>query len=155
MADERIKMKKFDLLQNLSDIANELDQQGAFKSASVITDVMKRVSQELSEEQSGSKILSVGDEVMWRGGFGQHAPLPARVTGIFIPNQQGDADGEGKNVEVIPWSAVDSVIIDVSSEGKTWWAYGDQISRVTDEDRAGHDWYFNPEPEQDENEENY
>jgi|GEM_PF-4190311 len=38
-------MDKKDVLKSLAEIANEFDKQGAFKSANVVTDVMKRVSQ--------------------------------------------------------------------------------------------------------------
>ena len=69
-------------------------------------------------------MLHVGDEVMWRGGFGAHAPLPAKVIGIEktdLPNQK-----EGFSVKSIAWKDINCSVIDLDTGN---WAYGDQISK--------------------------
>lgn len=73
---------------------------------------------------SSDDMLHVGDEVMWRGGWGKDAPLPARVVGIEktdLPNQK-----EGSSVEAIAWKDIACSVIDLDTGN---WAYGDQISK--------------------------
>lgn len=77
-----------------------------------------------SAPASPDDMLHVGDEVMWRGGFGANALLPARVVGIErteLPNQK-----YGSSVELIAWKDIACSVIDLDTGN---WAYGDQISK--------------------------
>ena len=68
--------------------------------------------------------LKIGDEVMWRPGFGHEEPMPAKITGIELI-----ARGEkyGQPVESVDWAIVNSVVVDLDTGH---WAYGHQISRM-------------------------
>jgi hypothetical protein len=66
--------------------------------------------------------LKIGDEVMWRPGFGHDDARLAKVTGIELI-----AKGEkyGQPVESVDWAIVHSVVVDLDTGH---WAYGHQIS---------------------------
>lgn len=86
--------------------------------------IFNTVCSALAPTPADDDMLHVGDEVMWRGGFGAHAPLPARVIGIEktdLPNQK-----EGSSVESIAWKDIACSVIDLDTGN---WAYGDQISK--------------------------
>jgi len=71
------------------------------------------------------KNLTIGDEVKWRGSFGNDTPKKAKVTGIEI-NCVGKY---GEDVITADWSKIkgrDSVI-DLDN-GK--WCYGNQITQI-------------------------
>jgi hypothetical protein len=69
-------------------------------------------------------IVSVGDTVLWRGGFGEDPDVPAQIQGIEI-NTRGSKNGD--SVDSAPWSAMrrDNAVITLSN---SHWCYGNQIS---------------------------
>jgi hypothetical protein len=67
--------------------------------------------------------LHVGDTVMWRGGFGNHAPLPAKVT--HIEKTETRNQKSGSSVDTLPWGEVPCSVVNLDNGH---WAYGDQIS---------------------------
>ena len=69
-----------------------------------------------------NKTLKVGDEVMWRGGFGSDAPKRAKVENIELC-----APGEkyGEHREEVEWSKRDRIVVDLDNGH---WAKGHQIS---------------------------
>jgi len=71
-----------------------------------------------------SKVLKIGDTVLWRGGFGSEPAKPAVVEGIEITggHKYGDA------VDEVPWSEVydRNVTVDLDNDH---WAYASQIKR--------------------------
>jgi hypothetical protein len=71
-----------------------------------------------------SKVLKVGDSVMWRGGFGGAAPLKAKVTGIELCNI---GEKYGEPVDSVEWSKVNCIVVDLD---KGHWARGHQISPI-------------------------
>lgn len=68
--------------------------------------------------------LRVGDEVMWRGGFGSDAPCKAKVTGIEVC-PAGEKYGSPR--ESVEWSKIHSVVVDLDNGH---WAMGHQISKI-------------------------
>jgi len=70
--------------------------------------------------------LKVGDEVMWRGGWGSDAPQKARITNIDI---YCDGGKYGDEVEECDWDEVtrDNCVVGLDNDH---WAYGNQISRI-------------------------
>lgn len=75
-------------------------------------------------------VLRVGDEVIWRGGFGADAPKLVTVRAIDLIDGNPD---DGQPVSVVPWSEVRGrcVVVDLST-GQ--WAYGYQIERLPAEE---------------------
>jgi hypothetical protein len=72
-----------------------------------------------------SKILKVGDEVMWRGSFGNDAPKKARVEGIEVCPS---GSKYGDQVEEVEWSKCGrNVVVDLDNGT---WAYGTQIKPI-------------------------
>lgn len=69
-------------------------------------------------------MLKIGDEVMWRGGFGVDPPQKARVTGIEVC-LAGSKHGEPR--DSVEWSKIHSVVVDLDNGT---WAKGHQISRL-------------------------
>lgn len=69
--------------------------------------------------------LKVGDEVLWRGGFGMDAPRKAKVEGIEITR----GDKYGDPVDEVEWSEVygRNVTVDLDNDH---WAYAEQISKL-------------------------
>lgn len=83
------------------------------------------VSNEQGLLQKGtSSILHKGDEVLWRGGFGNDAPISAVVISIEVV-PPGEKEG-GFMVDSIEWDKIHTAVIDLNNGH---WAYGDQISR--------------------------
>ena len=74
-----------------------------------------------------SKILSVGDTVSWKGGWGQDAPREAVVKHITLVEYSGTL--EGKDVANVLWSSLidRSVVVDLDNHH---WAYGYQLQPV-------------------------
>lgn len=71
--------------------------------------------------------VTVGDTVMWRGGFGSQPPETAVVRGLEItPFPDGK---EGDSVNEVPWSLVDRDLVIFDLENGHW-AYSSQISKV-------------------------
>ena len=70
--------------------------------------------------------LKIGDNVMWRGGFGSDAPKPAKVTGI---EKCAEGKKNGETIFSVPWDKVDSrkIVVDLDNGH---WAYGTQISQM-------------------------
>ena len=71
-----------------------------------------------------SKVLKIGDTVLWRGGFGSEPARLAVVEGIEITGGYKYGD----SVDEVPWSEVydRNVTVDLDSEH---WAYASQIKR--------------------------
>lgn len=69
--------------------------------------------------------LKVGDEVMWRGGFGRDAAQKAKITAIEV-NCQGKY---GTHVSEVEWKKVNTrtVLVDLDNGH---WAYGTQINPI-------------------------
>jgi hypothetical protein len=70
------------------------------------------------------RTLKVGDEVIWRGGFGIDPPQRVKVTGIEIC-ELGEKYGDP--VEEVEWSKRDRIVVDLEN-GR--WAKGHQISPI-------------------------
>ena len=68
--------------------------------------------------------LKVGDEVMWRGGFGGDTPKKAKVISIEIC--QGGSK-YGKSVDQVFWKYQDKIVVDLDNGH---WARGHQISPI-------------------------
>ena len=58
------------------------------------------------------KTLKVGDEVMWRGGFGSDAPRKAKVVGIELC-RSGEKYGEPR--ESVDSSKKDRIVVDLDN----------------------------------------
>lgn len=73
-----------------------------------------------------SKIIKVGDVVMWRGCFGTHPPLSAQIKSIELGTVKRSKHGA-------PVPAVSEELKDfcVFSLHNGHWAYGSQIDTVT------------------------
>ena len=71
------------------------------------------------------KTIKIGDTVMWRGGFGQEAPLPAKVVGMqcSYPTPHRKYGREVDEVET--WLVEGDYVVFTLDNGK--WAYGRQI----------------------------
>ena len=66
--------------------------------------------------------LSIGDKVIWRGGFGHDEPKEAVVKSIEVT----DGGKYGMSVSNVDWSEVNgrNVVVDLDNGS---WAYGSQI----------------------------
>jgi hypothetical protein len=71
-----------------------------------------------------SKILKIGDKVMWRGGFGTEAPKEAIVESIELCKS---GDKYGDSVDSVDWSKKDRIVVDLNNGH---WAKGHQISPI-------------------------
>lgn len=69
--------------------------------------------------------LKIGDEVTWRGSWGNDAPKCAKVEGIEITN----GGKYGKSVNEVEWSKVYDRNVTVDLDNGHW-AYASQISRI-------------------------
>jgi hypothetical protein len=71
-----------------------------------------------------TNIVSVGDTVMWRGGFGNDPAVPAVIESIEI-NTRGGKDGDP--VDSAPWEAMtrENAVISLKNNH---WCFGNQIS---------------------------
>jgi hypothetical protein len=68
--------------------------------------------------------LSVGDKVMWRGGFGNDAPKEATITGIQVCKV---GEKYGRSVSSVDWSQKDKIVVDLDNGH---WARGQQLSPI-------------------------
>ena len=70
-------------------------------------------------------VLTVGDDVIWRGSWGRDLPKEAKVIGIEVNCNMK----KGKRVNDVAWSKVDGrdVIVDLDCEH---WAYGSQLNQI-------------------------
>jgi hypothetical protein len=68
--------------------------------------------------------LKVGDEVMWRGGFGSEPPRKAKVIGLEVCPA---GEKYGTPSESVEWSKIHSVVVDLDNGH---WAKGSQIFRI-------------------------
>lgn len=70
--------------------------------------------------------LNVGDTVKWRGAFGSEAPKEVKVNSIEICR---DGDKNGRSVDCVEWSRVNSrnIVVDLDNNH---WAYGTQLSKA-------------------------
>ena len=68
--------------------------------------------------------LKKGDQVWWRGGFGQQSKKLATVLNIEVTN----GEKYGDEVDEVLWSEVKDRYITVDLDNEHW-AYGEQISR--------------------------
>ena len=67
--------------------------------------------------------LSVGDKVMWKGGFGSQPPKEATITGIELCSYSGAK--YGTSVSSAEWSQKDRIVVDLDNGH---WARGSQLS---------------------------
>lgn len=72
-------------------------------------------------------MLTIGDQVMWRGSWGSDAPLLAIVTDIERTHEQHGKYGD--TVDSLPWSVVRDGFAVVTLENGHW-AYGYQLEPV-------------------------
>jgi len=75
------------------------------------------------------KTIKVGDKVIYKGGWGQNAPVVAKVTGIVAGVSQGNKHN-GTSVEEMNFSKLEdghSFIFDLDN-GHWGWAY--QVSPI-------------------------
>ena len=71
--------------------------------------------------------LKVGDEVMWRGGFGYDAPQKVKVTGLELTEHPRSKYGE--EVDEVSWAVIEANRV-VFSLANNSWCYAEQISPV-------------------------
>lgn len=72
-------------------------------------------------------MLKVGDEVMWRGGFGMHDAQPAVVKRIEVMESIAQKEG-GEPVAEVPWiNVIDRKVYIVVSLTNGSWAHGYQL----------------------------
>ena len=71
--------------------------------------------------------LTVGDTVLWRGGFGRDPAREAVVEGIELVEVVGEK--YGTPVQTAPWSRLTGRHAVISFGN--YWAYAEQISRLT------------------------
>jgi hypothetical protein len=71
-----------------------------------------------------SKVLRIGDTVMWRGGFGSEAPKEAIVESIELCRA---GEKYGDSVSSVDWSKKDRIVVDLNNGH---WAKGHQISPI-------------------------
>jgi hypothetical protein len=71
-----------------------------------------------------SKVLTVGDKVMWRGGFGGESPKEAIVESIELCKS---GSKYGDSVNSVDWSKKDRIVVDLDNGH---WARGYQISPI-------------------------
>ena len=71
-----------------------------------------------------SKVLKIGDTVLWRGGFGSEPARLAVVEGIEITGGYKYGD----SVDEVPWSEVYDRNVTVDLENGHW-AYAEQIRK--------------------------
>lgn len=74
------------------------------------------------------KLFSKGDQVWWRGSWGNESWEKAKIVGIELVND-GQKQG-GIIVEQIPVEVKDHCVFDLANGH---WAYGYQIKEVTNE----------------------
>jgi hypothetical protein len=74
------------------------------------------------------KLFSKGDQVWWRGSWGNESWEKAKIVGIELVND-GQKQG-GIVVEQIPVEVKDHCVFDLANGH---WAYGYQIKEVTNE----------------------
>lgn len=74
------------------------------------------------------KLISKGDQVWWRGSWGNESWEKAKIVGIELVNE-GQKQG-GIVVEQIPVEVKDHCVFDLANGH---WAYGYQIKEVTNE----------------------
>ncbi len=69
--------------------------------------------------------LTIGDEVLWRGSWGQDPEQVVRVTGIQVNDRNGSK--EGNPVDFIRWDEVTdrNVILDLNN---SHWCWANQIA---------------------------
>ena len=72
-----------------------------------------------------NKTLKIGDEVIWKGGFGMDKPKVAKVEGI--EHTRGGKYGD--SVEEISWTKVRDreVVLDLDNGH---WCYGSQVRQM-------------------------
>ena len=68
--------------------------------------------------------LKIGDQVLWRGGFGMDDQRFAEVVGLTVT--EDEREKYGKDVEEVEWEEVLSNHCVVSLDNGHW-AYGEQI----------------------------
>ena len=70
--------------------------------------------------------LSLGDSIMWSGGWGSNSPQEAVITGIQINEANGSK--EGGQVEDVDWDYVTerNILVDLDNGH---WAWGFQINK--------------------------
>lgn len=71
------------------------------------------------------QMLKVGQEVIWRGGFGMDAPMKAVVTSIEETEMPRCKHGEPVNE--IAWNRKRFAVVTLSNGS---WAYGEQLSPI-------------------------
>ena len=73
-----------------------------------------------------SETLRIGDRVMWRGGWGNHAARPAQVVRL-TRCAPGEKEG-GHEIDAAPWALVvvpaSGYVVDLDNGH---WAYGEQL----------------------------
>ena len=79
-------------------------------------------------------MISIGDSVLWRGGFGRHAARLVEVVRLDINLNPSDPLSEHMtSVELVEFERFqDSLFITIRTpEGREFWAYPHQISQKT------------------------
>ena len=71
-------------------------------------------------------MLSIGDKVMWRGGFGSDAPKVATVTGLELTRDPRTKYGIPANS--VTWKRVEENRVLITLDNGHW-CYGAQVSR--------------------------
>ena len=71
--------------------------------------------------------LSLGDSIMWSGGWGSDSPQEAVITGIQINEANGSK--EGGQVEDVDWYYVTerNILVDLDNGH---WAWGFQVKKL-------------------------
>ncbi len=71
-----------------------------------------------------SETIKVGDDVVWRGGFGQDMPLSATVKGMTLTDNPREKYGESVD-EVDLYSVRENLVVFDLDNGH--WCYSEQI----------------------------
>lgn len=76
--------------------------------------------------------LKIGDEVIWRGGWGTDAPQKVTVRTIQINEENGSKDGT--SVPSVDWRFAEERNIIVDFDENNHWAWGFQLAPLENND---------------------
>lgn len=72
-------------------------------------------------------MITVGDKIMWRGGFGKDTPKVATVTGLELTREPREKYGLA--TQSVTWERVEENRVLFTLDNGHW-CYGEQVSRM-------------------------